>query len=181
MDFRTDYLINQKTITFQGVYSQHADLFTKVIEGNNQFVVTMSPLELINKSLLRYGSSFEGAISSSKDQLDNMYHYPIKISQSLDIWIFPTKSYKNHQTIYFVLNHIQGTKAKGVKQSEVSLSYGHIILINMKQSAFNNKRSRAEDLRESVRNNINLSMGIVLEPNKGFYLKEDADENRYTV
>src|SRR4051794_30948006 len=107
MEIRKNYLINEKTGLLIGDYYTNGALYTKVIEGMEIFLVAMSPVQLIDKSLLQYGSSFIGALSSSKEVLGEMYMYPIKISSSLDIWLFPSKSYKKSNCIWFVLNHIE--------------------------------------------------------------------------
>ncbi|MBT2734597.1 competence protein ComK [Bacillus sp. ISL-7] len=107
----------------------------------------MTPVQLIDKCLLQYGSSLNGAIKSSKEVLGVMYMYPIKISSALDIWLFPSKSYKKSNCVCFVLNHIEDTLPQSVQQTEVFLRYGHKITIKMKESTFQTKRRNAEKLR----------------------------------
>ncbi|MFF2447458.1 competence protein ComK [Neobacillus sp. NPDC058068] len=63
---------------------------------------------------------------------------------SLDIWLFPTKSYKNETCIWFALNHVKGSQQLGLKFTKVFLSYGHTTEIIMRESAFREKRLNAE-------------------------------------
>lgn len=176
-----DYIINEKTVMFGGVYSEYGELFTRVIEEDEIILVAMSPLKLIDKSLLQFGSSFIGAKQSSKELLGPMYIFPIKICDQLDIWIFPTKSPKKHNCVWFALNHVHRTKSLGNGKTEVTLSYGHTILINMKESAFIKKRRMTEELKENITKNTSSASNYLLEPKKGLYIIEESDINKYTI
>ncbi|PLS01948.1 competence protein ComK [Neobacillus cucumis] len=179
MELRQDYLINEKTGLLLGEYYTNGALYTRVIEGVESFLVEMSPIKLIDKSLLRYGSSFHGALSSSKEVLGGMYMYPIKISSTLDIWLFPSKSYKKANCIWFVLNHILDTFPKSVQHTEVFLRYGHNITIELRECTFRTKRRNAEKLRERISNNINNSSKVKKELKNGFFIKEEEGEFKF--
>src|SRR5207253_2907209 len=106
--------------------------------------------------------------------------HPIMVSGTLDLWIFPTKSYKEQNCIWFVLNHIQGTERLGVKQTKVSLSYGHTIELQMREISFKNKRDNAKDLRDKIDNNTKNPLSFLIEPRKGFCLVEGKGEYKST-
>jgi competence protein ComK len=179
MEKRPNYLMNEKTVLLSSEYDQNGKFITKVIEGKEVFLVDLSPVKLIDKSLINYGSSFKGALESSKDLLHPMKTYPIKISRSLDIWIFPAKSYDNEKSIWFVLNHINDYQAKGTEHTEVFLSCGHTIKIDMKLRTFRTKLHNARELREQILQNYKNSMTISYEPEKGFYIVEDKKGYKY--
>ncbi|WML43895.1 competence protein ComK [Neobacillus sp. PS3-40] len=145
-----DHVINENTVLFTGEYDKWGNLCTRVIEGVNSFVVNESPVDQIDKTLLNYGSSFSGALQGSKHILGPMKMYPIKINENKDIWLFPTKSFKKKNCVWFNLYHVIRTKAQGVQKTEVLTTFGHSFIINMKESAFNNKRQKAQQLREII-------------------------------
>ncbi|MED4206830.1 competence protein ComK [Neobacillus mesonae] len=102
MEIKRNHIINEKTILFYGVLYKNGELFTKVIEGDDMFLVAMTPLQFINQSLIKYGSDLKGALNSSKKLLgEKQKKYPIKISLSLDIYLFPTKSIKREDCVWF--------------------------------------------------------------------------------
>lgn len=180
MDLKQEHIINTKTVLFRGFYYEHGELFTKMIEGDEQFLIAMTPLELIDHSLLKYGSDFHGALRSAKELLGKSKKmYPIQINGTLDIWLFPTKSYKQQNCIWFGLNHIKDCKPLSVNRTKVSLSYGHTIEIEMREQAFKNKRNNAKELREKIVNNSNHPFNFLYEPKKGFCLFEEKKENSY--
>ncbi|ULT59590.1 competence protein ComK [Neobacillus drentensis] len=181
MEIRKNYLINEKTGLLMGEYYTNGTLYTRVIEDMENFLVAMSPVHLIDKSLLQYGSSLIGALSSSKEVLGEMYMYPIKVSSSLDIWLFPSKSYKKSNCIWFVLNHIEDTLPQSVQQTEVFLRFGHQITIKMKESAFRTKRRNAEKLRERISNNINNSSFVKKKEINGYLIKEEKDQYKFSI
>lgn len=159
-----DYTINYRTVLFSGEKdADHYDC-TKVIEGERTFLVKMSPLELINKTLLRNGSSLRGALKSSKFILDQMRHLPIKVSTSQGIFLFPVQTEK---MIWFSLNHVVKAVGLGPHETEVTLSYGHSIHLNMEESAFKRKCSSAEDLRKGIIKNSKCPLVFYLENVKG--------------
>ncbi|MCQ6281598.1 competence protein ComK [Bacillus sp. EB600] len=177
MEIRINYLINAKTVVFKGVYYKNGELITVVVEGDDKFLVAQSPVQIIKHSLLSYGSDFNGALNSSKELLGTKINlHPIMVSGTLDLWIFPTKSYKEQYCIWFVLNQIQGTERLGVKQTKVSLSYGHSIELQMKEISFKNKRDNAKELRDKITNNGKNPLSFLLEPRKGFCLVEGKGE-----
>lgn len=181
MNVKYEYLINEKTVLFYGVFYENGELFTFVIDGDDVFLVAMSPVQLIEKSLLSYGSNFTGALKSSIQLLgENRKKYPIKIDASLDIWLFPTKSYKKETCIWFALNHVKGSQPLGVKFTKVFLSYGHTIEIVMRDSAFREKRLTAEELKEKITTNTKNSISFMVEPKKGFMIVEEKGRYKYS-
>lgn len=181
MDILSDYIISRNTVLLTGEYDQYGFLCTRVIDGEETFLVHLSPVDLIDRNLLRVGSNFHGAMRSSKFNLGSKNLCPLKINEGLDIWVFPTKSYKKPNCVWFFLHHITSTKALGVRKTEVSLSFFHTFTIDMKQSSFNHKRQKAADLRDMVLKNGNVTSRQTAKPKVGFQISEDAGKNRYRI
>ncbi|HAQ06384.1 MAG TPA: hypothetical protein DCR24_02190 [Bacillus bacterium] len=176
-----EYKINEKTVLVTGEYDESGRLCTRVIEGEESFLVNMKPLQVINNTLLMNGSNFRGARESSKKILGKSHMCPIKINCNLGIWVFPTKSYINDFCVWFSLMHVKRTKARGVKRTEVVLSYDHTFFIEMKESSFNQKRQKALDLREAILKNSESPLTFYVEPKKGLSIREDEGVNRYRI
>ncbi|MDN3015794.1 competence protein ComK [Paenibacillus sp. BSR1-1] len=173
MEIKYNYLINKKTILLYGEIHKNGELYTFVIDGEDMFLVAMPPVKLIDRSLMSYGSNFKGALKSSQLLLGKKRKmYPIKIDGSLDIWVFPTKSYKNENCVWFALNHVKNTQPRGVKFTKICLSNGHTIEIVMKESAFRNKCRQTEELKEIIINNTKISENFLTEPKKGLMIVE---------
>lgn len=167
------YLINEKTVLITGEYDKYGNLYSKILEGEKLIYVKMPPLQLINYSLVRLGSSFDGARHSSKVLLGGIRMHPITVNTSLGIWLFPSKSFENPYCVWFSLMHVKGTKRNGLKKTIVQLSYGHTYEINMKEAFFNQKRKKAEELREIVIKHTKDPLFLYVEPAKGIRVIED--------
>lgn len=182
METRNNYLINERTVLLYGVWNEYGELSTFVIDGNDSLLVTMPPIKLIDKSLISYGSNFKGALESAKKLLgDNRQMYPIKIDTFLDIWLFPTKSYKKDNCIWFALNHVRNTKALDINRTKVFLNYGHEIEIIMRESSFRNKRGSASDLRDMIYSNTKKSQNYIATLQEGLIIIEEKGQYKRRI
>lgn len=80
---------------------------TEVIEIGKRFIINTSTLELLKKSCEYYGSTLEGRIKGSENQLGMRYKLPLIIEGSNEIIIFPTSSRENESCCWIALNHIK--------------------------------------------------------------------------
>lgn len=173
MEIKYDYLINSKTILLYGVLHENGHLYTFVLEEEEAFLVAMAPVKLIDQSLISYGSSFSGALKSSTYLLGKeRKKYPIKIDTSLDIWLFPTKSYRQDNCVWFALNHVRDTMPIAQKFTKVYLSNGHMFELVMNESAFRARMRTAENLRDIIIYNTKNSINCKEEMKKGFIIVE---------
>ncbi|WP_251551238.1 competence protein ComK [Neobacillus muris] len=173
MELKYEYLINGNTVLFYGKLNENGEMYTVAVEGEEMFMVAMSPIQLIDRSLIRYGSSFKGALKSSSMLLgENKKMYPIKMDASLDIWLFPSQSYKKDNCVWFALNHVKNTQALGQKFTLVYLSYGHQFEIAQRESSFRNKRQTAKDLKDMINQNTQNSWNYIDQPKKGIMIIE---------
>lgn len=175
------YFLNEKTVLLTGEYDRYGRLCTRVIEGERTFLVNMKPMEVINSSLQLLGSNFHSVRETSRQILGDIHMCPIKINCNLGVWIFPTKSYRNDFCVWFSLIHVKKTRPLGARRTEVYLSYNHTFIIEMKESSFNQKRQKAEDLREAMLKNTQSPLTFYLEPKKGFCIQEDEGINPYII
>lgn len=178
---KDDYLMNERTVLLTGEYVKNGRQWTRVIEGEETFLVKRRPIELINRALLCLGSDFSGARKSSKYILGECHMCPIRINCNLGIWLFPTKSYRDEHCIWFSLMHVKDTKPCGIRRTRVYLSYNHEIEIEMKETSFKNKKNKANQLRESMLRNAQSPLTFYLEPKKGLKIIEGPGLNRYEL
>jgi competence protein ComK len=179
MDIRDRHLINEKTVLLTGEYNVRGELWSRVIEGEETFLVRKSPITVIEENLLHLGSNFLGARRSAKYLLSPTRMHPISVNPQMGILLFPTKNMKCHCNIWFSLIHVKTTNPVEMNQIEVITSFGHTILIDMSERAFNNKRQKAVQLQEAIINNLNCPLNFYVEPKKGFYISKNPKENNY--
>jgi len=180
MKIREDYLINEKTVLLTGEYDCNGKLITRVIDGEETFLVDLTPSQVIDANLLLVGSNLRGSLNSSKNLLGNLYMYPLTINSRLGIYLLPTKSLKKRDCIWFSLIHIKNMQCLGIKKTRVQTTYGHIVEIDMRKSAFINRIQIAKELREMIIKNSGSSLMNYFESQKGFYISADSNRNKYT-
>lgn len=181
MEMLTDYIINEETVLLTGEYNENGKLCARVIHGEDTFLIDMKPIEIINETMIGLGSDFKTGRKSARRLLGNVSMCPIKVNCNLGIWLFPTKSYNDDFCIWFSLMHVKNTKALGIRRTEVGLSYGHHVVIQMKESSFNQKRKKAEDLRERMIKNSKGHLTFFVESKTGIEMIEGEGVKRYTL
>ncbi|WLR55441.1 competence protein ComK [Mesobacillus subterraneus] len=181
MDVLSEYILNEESVLLTGEYHVNGKLYARVIHGEETFLVDMRPLKIIDETMIGVGSNFKTGRKSARRLLGDVSMCPIKVNCNLGIWLFPTKSYNDDFCIWFSLMHVKGTKALGIRRTEVELSYGHKVIIQMKESAFNQRRKKAEELREKMTKNSKGSLTFFVESKKGIEMIEGEGVKRYTL
>lgn len=176
-----DYLINENTVLLMGVYDECANLCSMAFDGEDQLLILVPPLKLINNVLLGLGSDFNGATNSTKFILGTINMPPVYIHSKPGICLMPTKSIKRQNCVWLSHSHIHQTRPIGHSKTEVTLSFGHTFVLDMREHAFNNKRQRAKHLKEQINKNSQRSVSFFIEPKKGYHISEDQKDNKYNV
>ncbi|MDR7240499.1 competence protein ComK [Neobacillus drentensis] len=179
MRIREEYVINEKTVLLTGEYDCNGKLITRVIDGGETFLVDLTPAQVIDASLLLVGSDLRAALQSSKKLLGPLYMYPLNVNSGLGIYLLPTHSMKKRNCVWISLIHVKNAQALGVRKTKVYTSYGHIIEIDMRKSAFINRVQIVKDLREKIIKNSSSPLIYYIESQNGFYISEDPSTNKY--
>ena len=79
-----------------------------IYEKDDSFVVNMPCIEIIKRSCLFFGSSFEGRKNASSNFLNATYKLPIIVEESNQLIFFPTNSSKNSKCIWISYNNFEG-------------------------------------------------------------------------
>lgn len=101
----SSYTITKKTAALIPV--KHPDYLTKVIETENIFYVTKSPLSIIKKACLQGYSSYEGRREAVKHYTGYQRKVPIPIIPKHNIFAFPSLSPEAFECIWLFPAHIE--------------------------------------------------------------------------
>ncbi|WP_042349137.1 competence protein ComK [Bacillus massiliigorillae] len=177
MEVRKSYCINQNTIAITPFFSEHGELFSRVLEGNNIFIVQQKPLLIIQESLLQFGGEYKGAVKAAKYHLGERYMVPIKISGLHHIYFLSDQSPKNHYCIWIALHHIEGFEKESLQRTRVYLSCGHVIIVSMRKKQFCDKLNLARQYKAMVEEPF-YSLFKQLD---GYMIIKELDELNYTI
>jgi competence protein ComK len=147
------YLINHLMMYMVGHYDRNGKLCTLVTEVSRTFIVDQSPLQVLEYSIKCIGFDLKGALTSSKWILGEMKMYPVMVNPIQKICLFPIKSIKHYDTLWFNPVHIFRTK--GIKRkTEIEFKNGQTMIVDSRISAFNHKLQTADQLK-----NMTIELG----------------------
>jgi competence protein ComK len=158
-----NYNINEKTIMLTGIYGRHGHLQTLVIETGKTFRVNNSSEQILNNSLKRMGTTLRRALDDARANLGNLNMCPIKINSKLGVYMFPSKSPKRPDCVWFSLVHIKGVRSIGKNKTKVYFSHDHSIIVDCTLESFKTKLHRALKLRRIIAEKENCPITFYLE------------------
>ncbi|VEF49517.1 ComK family protein [Bacillus freudenreichii] len=150
MDIKDFYIIKRNTAALQPVFTKYGFLYTKVYEGPFVFLVKLSPLQIIKDSMHHYGHDWNGAVKAAKTVLGSIDMSPVKISGSLGLYWFPSKSPYAEDCIWFALDHIDERLCTAPKETKIFFPSGHHVTAPMSLKQFNKKMHRAQELKTTL-------------------------------
>lgn len=176
-----EYVIKPKTIAIIPKYDKNGYLYSIVIEGRLIYLVDMTPNKIMEYSLLHFASNLKGANSGSRFILGNISMCPIKISSKLDIFWFPCKSPNQEDCIWLAHGHVVDYKQIDKNLTQIYLSYGHSVTVEMNKTNFEKKYDRATKLRYILTEGGKTPENDYSEPMSGYQICKDPKKNDYKI
>ncbi len=138
-----EYIINKNTL----VIIPLDDKSSRVIEVKKEFIVYKSVLNIIKKSCIFYGSSYNGRVSGSKYMLNKSSKIPIVISEINNLIVFPTKSPRNGKCCWFLLSNIKYYNKININQTIIKFSCGKSMKIEVSYRIIDNQVLQSSRLK----------------------------------
>jgi competence protein ComK len=147
MEIQFNYVINQNTAAILPEF-KYGGAKALIIENDNQFYVNKSPTQIIEASLLQYGSSLSGAKSSSQHFLGQIRRHPIMICSKLDIFFYTTSSMKNHDAVWISGAHTKQIRKMNNKRTQIHFVNGDYVEIDGKYKSLQSYYHRCLELKK---------------------------------
>ncbi|MFA7688946.1 MAG: competence protein ComK, partial [Bacilli bacterium] len=80
---------------------------SKVLETTEEFIVNLSPFEIINNSCKYFGSSYSGRHDGTKNLIGVSHKAPIIIEETTELIFFPTMSPRIPNCYWISLNKVK--------------------------------------------------------------------------
>jgi len=129
-----------------GEYNEHGKLCARVMIGSNTLLVDRKPVQLLDETLKYIGFDLRGAIKGAKEILGNRKMCPFVMNPYQGVCLFPNKSPRKEDCIWFNPDHIVDCRARGTK-TVVELSNGISMIVDTKFHTLNNKIQLALKLK----------------------------------
>ena len=147
MEIQFTYVINQNTVAILPEF-KYGGAKALIIENYKQFYVSKSPTQIIEASLLQYGSSLSGAKSSSQHFLGQIRRHPIMICSKLDIFFYITSSMKNPDAVWISGAHTKQIRKMSNKRTQIQFVNGDFIEIDGKYKSVQSYYHRCLELKK---------------------------------
>lgn len=171
------YVINLDSIMLTSEYDSFANENTRLLEGDRPLLIDQRPINIINDSLLYYGSDLKGALKGAKSILGNCYMSPIAINTTQNIIWFPCKAFNHPYCIWLAYHNIVDTVKIDAFSSMVITKHGHIVELDMKISSLKKQMLKAGHLAMKYRERNSGNFTYELNRKKGFYISKEKGEN----
>lgn len=168
-----NYSITQNMMYMEGFYDRSASACTLVKETERMFVVEKSPTELLEFSIKGVGFNLKGALETSKEAHGDKHFRPLVVNPLINLVVFPTKSVKKVETMWFNPEQIRHTSRTKYlhKKTAIIFKNGEIINIDSKLSSYNDKLVTADQYRKMKIEEAKKTFYFTVDPkNKPFLL-----------
>lgn len=143
------YEVNKDTCA---VLSLNSDV-SKIIEGNNEYLLPKNSFEIMEDSCAFYGSSYDGRLKGTKMMLGSNYKLPIIVEDTNSLIFFPTNGTNNEKCSWIALNNIEKYEPyKGY--TKVFFEGGKELIVKMSYNSFEMQLYRATRLQNIIKKRI---------------------------
>jgi competence protein ComK len=142
-----EYEINSSTIAVISLKKG----FSKIIEDDDEFLVSQDSMDIIDESCKFFGSSYNGRFEGTKSLIGINYKAPIIIEESQEIIFFPTGSPRFDNCSWICLKKI-GSVEKKERHSIINFKNGCRVELQNSYNSIENQILRSTLLESRVRN-----------------------------
>jgi competence protein ComK len=160
-----NYSIKHEMMYMEGFYDRNGKTCTVVKELDRIFAVDKSPLEILEFSIKEVGFNLKGALETSKAAHKDKYMCPIMVNPIMNIVVFPTKSHKRVDAIWFNPIHIFRTDGSKLMNRKTIIIFNneHTISVDSRLSFFNSKLQIADQYRKAKVGAAKKSQSFILD------------------
>lgn len=146
---RDHYIVTKEMSWMAGVYDKNARLLTRVLDNDEDFLVNMTPVEILDETLNFYGFDLRGALNGAKKVHGNVKMSPFIVIPSHAVCLFPTKSPSRHDCIFINVQHILNTLPRD-RSTKIQFISGRSLIIPSRYGQFIQKKDKAEQLQRII-------------------------------
>ncbi|MGG4491646.1 competence protein ComK [Metabacillus idriensis] len=107
MLMKESYAVWRETMAVKPMYTENGELWSVVHELYKKLIVKMSPREIMNRSCIHAGASYQGMIEAAKLILPGKKMLPVCLSPGFRICMVPTLSPDSEECIWVSYHHVK--------------------------------------------------------------------------
>ena len=133
---------------------------SKIIEKDAEYLINISPINIMEHSCEYFGSSYEGRKEGTRKLLGITHKAPIIVEESRKIIFFPTTSPENKDCIWINLEKIDKYYKIDPKRSAILFKNGETIEFDLSFGSLSNQILRATRLKYILEERISQKEDI---------------------
>ncbi|PSA92333.1 competence protein [Bacillus atrophaeus] len=147
------YEVNSSTIAVLPE-PMNGKMYSKIIEKDCTFYVSMKPLQIVDRSCRYFGSSYAGRKAGTYEVINISHKPPIMVDLSNHIFLFPTLSSTRPQCGWISHVHVKEFKATEFDDTAVTFSNGKTMELPVSCNSFENQVYRTAWLRTKFQDRV---------------------------
>ncbi|MBB6454727.1 competence protein ComK [Salirhabdus euzebyi] len=151
---KTEYEISPFTVAVIPEWLENGEAGARVLEKNNEYVITQSPRKLIDQACKFFGSSLKGRQEGTKGVCGITHKAPIAIDPHSGMFFFPTTSPHNSNCTWIAHSHISHIRPISQNETEVHFKNGESIKIPVSYGSMMNQVQRTAQFRYKLTERI---------------------------
>lgn len=145
-----EFAIKTDTTAILPHYDENGFLHALICNSGGFYQVALSPYDLMDLNLRYRGSSMRGAMDGAEILVKGNMN-PVVLDRDLDMVFFPSTSPWRQDCVWFALNAVIASIAVDKTHTQVNLSNGSAVTINISKRTFDLKLYRAYELLYKIR------------------------------
>ncbi|WP_338753524.1 competence protein ComK [Bacillus sp. FJAT-52991] len=127
---------------------------TIVVEEKRTFELTVKPLDLIKKSCLAYGATYDGRRKASKLLLATDKKLPVIIDHFEGTYLFPLASHIRQGNLWISLSKVESFSKIDSKQVSILFTNGQRFSFPITERSLKNQHGKASRLKIKLKQQI---------------------------
>ncbi|GHH98531.1 competence protein ComK [Neobacillus kokaensis] len=115
------YEINSCTMSIMPV-QYGGKIFSKIMEGDEEFIAPFKPIDLMKKNCSYFGVSFESRKKGTTELIGYTRKVPIVIEPANHLFFFPTTSPNSLECVWISHEHVESFRRVGPQQTLITFS-----------------------------------------------------------
>ncbi|MEK4937638.1 competence protein [Bacillus pseudomycoides] len=155
-----NYVVNKNTMALLPVILGEKRIVTRVVEVEDSFFMFQKPLDIVERSCRKHGSSFLGRKDGTKELTRITHKAPIAISPTDQLYFFPTYSYSRKECAWLSHFHIENNKELADGNLIIRFINGLAVKLEISKSSFENQQNRTAKLRTEYEERKDKQRGL---------------------
>lgn len=174
-----EYILDEDTLALIPEF-RNGRQFTKVLTRNGMLLVEKTQEEILDATLLYYGTSLRGARDGTKSILGNIKRMPIMVNETLGQYWFPITSPAKPGCIWLALNNILSYEAIDKTHTKVWMSGGSFIIVPISKRSLETKIQRTYNLRYAIEGRTTRAREQIREQSIKYEVSKRGGQLNYT-